>query len=155
MIDTQHIPLQKLYKSLGSKPLSGTVVSFELPLGVTELLMLFEGVTSPTTNQIIQLGDSTGRIVTGYTSIFGNRTGSTAFTAGFGISNQGAVIKGYWYGIRFGATRWIAAGHTNRTTHFADTHVGTVNLSGPVQSIHYTTVSGDALTTGTITVLYR
>lgn len=142
---------------------SGTSIDFtSIPSWVRRITVMFNGVsTSGTSNPLVQLGNSSGPITTGYDSGGSSITSgvvSVSSTAGFLTRNVGgaaALTNGILTIVYVSSTVWVASGVMNQGANTL-TWAGTVTLTGPVDRVRITTVGGtDTFDAGSINILYE
>jgi hypothetical protein len=142
---------------------SGTSVDFTgIPSWVRRITVMFQGVsTNGTSNLLIQIG-SGSVTTTGYVSVASRAIGGTnetTSTAGFNMNGNAAtnVISGAMTLLLFSGNTWVSS-HTagssaNSTTFFGG---GQVTLSGVLDRLRVTTVNGtDTFDAGSINILYE
>ena len=141
---------------------SGTSIDFTgIPIWAKRVTIIFNGVsTSGTSLKLLQLGSGSTQ-TTGYnaTSTFlGATTGVTNSTAGFIIySNTAAeIISGTIVLTLLSTNLWIASGTVKNSTTFMSFAAGDVTLTGTLDRIRLTTVSGtDTFDAGSINIMYE
>ena len=143
---------------------SGTTIDFtSIPSWVRRITVIFSGVsTSSTSPVIIQLGTSGGIDSASYLSTSQNAaTGSTAVTAGFSIAATSAaanLLTGNVFLYNVTGNTWIESGDIAQspgTSSNVNSSGGSKALSGTLDRIRITTVSGDTFDAGTINVFYE
>ena len=148
---------------------SGTSVDFtSIPSWVERITVMFSGVsTSGTSPPQIQLGDSGGVEITGYTgsnSIFAAAavvTGlnSAGFVIGVNTSNWGAAntLSGSIVLTLLDSSNWSCSGNlsiSNSAASFITS--GSKSLSDTLTQVRITTVNGtDTFDAGTINIIYE
>ena len=140
---------------------SGTSIDFTgIPSWVKRITVMFNGVsTSGTSNIIIQIGS--GSVTTsGYASIVGNRLTETSSTAGFIISiSQAAadLASGQIVISNISGNSWVSFGNLSRSSNAPMFSAGnSPALSGTLDRIRLTTVNGtDTFDAGSINILYE
>ena len=147
---------------------SGTSIDFtSLPTGIKRITVMFSGVsTNGTSNIIFQIGTSGGIQTTGYAGsgtllTTASSVYATSFTTGFGYRTENATAT------HSGATQimlcdstngiWVASGTLGSTSLVSGyTTGGTKTLSGTLDRVRITTVNGtDTFDAGTINILYE
>jgi hypothetical protein len=139
---------------------SGTSIDFTgLPNWIKRITVMFAGVsTNGTSNILIQSGS--GSIdSTGYVSQAGNRGAEASSTAGFLVTNSTAaasLIGGSVVLTTLGSNVWVAAGTLNGANSVPNICAGYKTFSGTIDRIRITTVNGtDTFDAGTINILYE
>jgi len=140
---------------------SGTSIDFTgLPSWIKRITVMFNGVsTNSTSNIIIQIGS--GSVTTsGYTSLAQFPSTPTTFTSGFGIVNSinaASTVSGISQICLLGSNIYIQNG--NMITASGVTFVSAGNssaLSGALDRVRITTVNGtDTFDAGTVNILYE
>jgi hypothetical protein len=134
---------------------SGTSIDFtSIPSWVKRITIIMNGMsTNGTSNQLFQIGS--GSVTTsGYQCI----TGSTGYTAGFGIPEASAtrVTFGGIVLTNISGNIWVAFGSVGTTTGATQVMVGGVTLGGVLDRVRATTVNGtDAFDAGSINIMYE
>jgi hypothetical protein len=134
---------------------SGTSIDFtSIPSWVKRITIIMSGMsTNGTSNQLFQIGS--GSVTTsGYQCI----TGSTGYTAGFGIPEASAtrVTFGGIVLTNISGNIWVAFGSVGTTTGATQVMVGGVTLGGVLDRVRATTVNGtDAFDAGSINIMYE
>ena len=147
---------------------SGTEVDFTIPSNTRRLTVMFDGVSTDGTNEIIvQLGDAGGVETSGYlanaSSVIGSTAAEVPFTAGFAVNDNGASSD-----LSSGAltlnlmdttnNTWVASGNlvvvdtgvTIATVHTA----GIKSLSSSLTTVRITTNgTPDDFTAGAVAIL--
>ena len=149
---------------------SGTSIDFtSIPSWVKRITVMFNGVsTNGTTNILLQLGS--GSVTSsGYTSISAyagatNAAGATSSTAGL-VINTGTSNTTTFYGhttidlLNASTNTWVAAhlfGISQGATLYSVQGGGVIALSGTLDRVRVTTVSGtDTFDAGSINILYE
>jgi acyl CoA:acetate/3-ketoacid CoA transferase alpha subunit len=142
---------------------SGTSIDFTgIPSWVKKITVMFVGVsTSGTSNIQIQIGDAGGIETTGYISASNSRTGETASTAGFIVTNvltAGDLSDGACYISYFGVSNnYVSTGIVTSTiTPRVAVSAGSKALSATLDRVRITTVNGtDTFDAGTINIQYE
>ena len=135
---------------------SGTSIDFTgIPSWVKRITVMFSGVsTSGTSPVIVQLGNSSGPITTGYLST----AASTGATNGFITSGTAAadVRSGLMTIVNAGTNLWVAAGSNKTSTTNATSNGGNVTTNGTIDRVRITTVNGtDTFDAGSVNILYE
>jgi hypothetical protein len=153
--------LQRITQGTAVASTSGTSIDFtSLPAWVKRITVMFNGVsTNSTSNIIIQIGS--GSVTTsGYTSLAQYPSTPTTFTSGFGIVNSinnASTVSGISQICLLGSNIYIQNG--NMITASGVTFVSAGNssaLSGALDRIRITTVNGtDAFDAGSINIMYE
>lgn len=136
-----------------------TSVSFAIPAGTKEIMILLDEVsTDGTNNLLVQLEDGEGVEGTGYVSSSGNRTAESNETGGFGIrvDAAGDTTSGivYLYRMSEGTHRW----HSTHDLTGGGTPVhgaGVKLLDTELVSVRILSILGDTFDGGNVNVLYR
>jgi len=158
---------QKIVQGTAVASTSGTSIDFtSIPSWVKRVTVMFNGVsTNSSSNIIFQIGTSGGIQTTGYqgsgTSLESGLVCYVAtFTTGFGYRTD------YAASLHSGATQfslldsasglWVASGSLGTNTTVAHTMGGTKTLSGTLDKIRITTVSGTGVfDAGSINLLWE
>ena len=134
---------------------SGTSIDFtSIPSWVKRITIIMNGMsTNGTSNQLFQIGS--GSVTTsGYQCI----TGSTGYTAGFGIPEASAtrVTFGGIVLTNISGNIWVAFGSVGTTTGATQVLIGGVTLGGVLDRVRATTVNGtDAFDAGSFNIMYE
>ena len=143
---------------------SGTSIDFtSLPSWVKRITVMLSGVsTSGTSSILIQLGDSGGVEITGYTAAAYNETGggNSASTAGFSITPTSLTAAAYNGSVilsLFGSNTFVAQGTLFRSATTGMSYIaGVKSLSDTLTQVRITTVNGtDTFDAGSINILYE
>jgi hypothetical protein len=140
---------------------SGTSIDFTgLPSWVKRITVMFSDVSTNGTSQfIVQLGDSGGIEITGYTGGAGSGTSGTGNTVGYIVSaNQAAatVYSGIAHISNVSGNLWVASGTTAGQAFTPTAFGGSKTLSATLDRVRITTVNGtDTFDAGTINILYE
>lgn len=154
--------LAPLVSATAQASTSGTSIDFTgIPSWVKRITVMFRGVsTNGTSNLLVQIGS--GSIETsGYTSASNSRSGETASTAGFIVTNVLAatdVSDGACYISAFGsANNYVSTGIvTSSTTPRVAVSAGGKTASGVIDRLRITTVNGtDTFDAGSINIMYE
>lgn len=143
---------------------AGTAVDFTgIPSWVKRITVLFSGVSgSGSSNQLLQLGTSSGVEATGYLgsgSGLGAAAGTLNGTTGF-ILNTGTasiILHGSVVFHNLSGNLWTASGVTARSDNAStQTVAGSKSLSATLNRIRITHVNGtDTFDAGTISLIYE
>jgi len=146
---------------------SGTAVDFtSIPSWVKRITVMFTSVSTNGTSDLqVQLGDSGGVETTGYASVSAATGGGTQITptavvtTGMVVKNEtgaGASFQGTVVFVNITGTTWTQS-HTLADTGSARCIFGSGSktLSGTLDRVCITTVSGDTFNAGTINILYE
>ncbi len=149
-----------------ANPLSGgTSVDFTgIPSWVKRITVMFDGVSVSGTSPIqVQIGDSGGLEITGYSGAVVQHASSanntTSFSAGFQIAQTG-LAAGIEYGfltlVNVTGNTWCAGGTINLSGQAMNSVAGAKTLSGTLTQVSITTVGGaNTFDAGTINILYE
>lgn len=142
---------------------SGTSVdiSTTIPSWVKRVTVMFNGIsTSGTSNIVIQIG-STTFTTSGYSSgaMVGTASSGTV-TNGFcltGNNSGGSIYNGNMFICSFGSNTWTASGSIYNTgVSGSHNFGGVVTLGGALDRVRITTVGGtDTFDAGSINILYE
>jgi len=156
--------LQRLVLSTAVASTSGTSIDFTgLPAWVKRVTVMFQGVsTSGTSNLLIQLGS--GSITSsGYSSVASQATGGATSTAGFITTvTLAAASASARYGqstlTNITGNTWVVSGLNTPIDNslVASISVGSIALAGVLDRVRITTVNGtDTFDLGSINILYE
>jgi len=148
---------------------SGTSIDFtSIPSWVKRVTVMFNEVsTNGTSAPIIQLGDSGGVEITGYTGSASTSSGvstvSFAFTTGFGLLGTSSTAATLFSGsvtitaLNTSTNLWVCSGVVGYSNVAATTQVGgSKALSATLDRIRITTFGGtDTFDAGSINILYE
>jgi hypothetical protein len=147
---------------------SGTSIDFTIPTGASRITVMFSEVsTNGTSAPIIQLGDSGGVEITGYTGSASTSSGvstvSFAFTTGFGLIGTSSTAATLFSGsvtitaLNTSTNLWACSGVIGYSNVAATTQVGgSKALSATLDRIRITTFAGvDTFDAGSINILYE
>ena len=143
---------------------SGTSIDFTgIPSWVKRVTVMFDGVsTNGTSDIIIQLGDSGGIEITGYTSScnhFGTSPAPSTSTAGFLVLEEAVaagLASGHCIITNISSTTWIQSSNMADTQPANAIAAGNKALSGTLDRVRITTVNGtDTFDAGSINILYE
>ena len=144
---------------------SGTSIDFtSIPSWVKRITVMFDGVSVSGTSPIqVQIGDSGGLEITGYSGAVVQHASAanntTGFSAGFQIAQTGLAA-----GIEFGfltlvnitGNTWCAGGTINLSGQAMNSVGGAKTLSDTLTQVSITTVGGaNTFDAGTINILYE
>ena len=140
---------------------SGTSVDFTgIPAGVKRITVMFNGVsTNGTSNILIQIG-SGSFTTSGYVSLAQQSASGAASTAGFIITQSitsAASLYGFVGITLISGTTYIESGNTvNAGAAVFNSSGGSPALSGTLDRVRITTVNGtDTFDAGTINLLWE
>jgi hypothetical protein len=132
----------------------------------SRITVLLDGVShnGASGNIIIQLGDAEGIETSGYLARAGDASGTTAYTAGFGLRGpanstvDASTLTGAITLTKMDSTNntWICSGNVNQETANANlvSISGSKSLSNVLTQIRLTTAGGtDSFDGGTVTIL--
>ena len=162
-------PVGAVYNGIQSqtaKTATGTAVDFTgIPSWVKRITVMFGGIsTSGTSNPLIQIGDSSGVKVTGYSAsacaaVSGSASLGATYTTGFGIAHNTAAAVGIGLMTisKLDGNTWAASHSYGFAANSAcSSGGGYVTLSGTLDRIRITTVNGtDTFDAGSINILYE
>ena len=145
---------------------SGTSIDFTgLPAWVKRITVMFTGVsTSSTSNLIVQLGSSsvTTSGYTGYVARSGSTSNSyLAYSSGFLITESIAATStmvGQLTITNITSNTWVGSGISTSASaiNFTSSTAGTIALGGTLDRVRITTVNGtDTFDAGTVNILYE
>jgi len=145
---------------------SGTNIDFTgIPSWVKRITIIFSGVsTNANSLFVVQLGTPGGLQTTNYVSFAGYYTGAggavSSVTNGFGWhNNTNDVGHGHMIITNISSNLWVSShsgGFTNGSTNFMQAGGGSVTMSGTVDRVRITTVSGTAIfDAGSINISYE
>jgi hypothetical protein len=143
---------------------SGTSVDFtSIPSYVKRITVMFNGVsTNSTSNIIVQIG--AGSITSsGYASTNGTISSNTNFvannqTSGFYIGNgdsAGNLASGILTIAYLGSNIWVASGTLKNSTDRAGYCAGDVTIIGTIDRLRVTTTGSNTFDAGTINISYE
>jgi hypothetical protein len=144
---------------------SGTSIDFtSLPAGLKRITVIFNGVsTNGTSDILIRIGSGSVE-TTGYASssvaISGSVAGgtnTTGFNIGGGYLAAAAILQGQVVISTIGSNQWTAAGILGRSdTAYAYNCNGSKTASGVIDRVRITTNNGtDTFDAGSINILYE
>lgn len=145
---------------------SGTAKDFTgIPFWVKKITLMFAGVsTNGTTELLVQLG-SVAVETTGYSSTVGNTVGGTIMTstAGFiltaDIQNASFVANGVVHLFLQDPDNdvWVCSSNVSAESASIDIHTqaGSKTLSSTLQSVRFTTVGADTFDAGGVSIMYE
>lgn len=144
---------------------SGTEVPFTgvIPSTARRVTMMLSGVsTNGSSPLLIQLGTSGGYVITGYDangSGMGTTVATTAYTAGFGIGDVNGATNSFSGSVtlhNITGNTWVGFGWFRRTSGQSAFTTGGIALSGVLDRIRLTTVSGaDTFDAGTVNISWE
>jgi len=137
-----------------------------LPAWIKRITVMFTGVsTSSTSNLIVQLGSSsfTTSGYTGYVARFGSSTAYLAYSSGFLLSETvqaASTIVGHLTITNITSNTWVGSGISTSASaiNFTSSTAGSVALGGTLDRIRITTVGSPATDTfdaGSVNILYE
>lgn len=139
---------------------SGTSHDYtSLPAGLNEIIVMFSGVsTNGTSEMILQIGDSGGVEATGYSSVAFTQGGDEAQTTGYAVTRNHTAAS-VWSGRivlgRLDGNTWSMNGAMTDGSNGSATS-GAKTLSAELDRIRLTTVGGsDTFDAGSINIEYR
>jgi len=147
---------------------SGTSIDFtSIPAGVKRITVMFSGVsTNGTSNLLVQSGS--GSVTTsGYVSastvvnaVAGNSTTGITSTAGFIAYSASASnsTSGFFTLVNVSGNVWVSSNtlYLAAGNVYCESGAGTVTLSGTLDRVRITTVNGtDTFDAGSINILYE
>lgn len=147
---------------------SGTAINYtSIPSGVRRITIMFSGVsTSGTDNIIVQIGDSGGIETSGYlgaaTTIAGATPASANFTTGFGVQattaagtiSHGSIVLDLMNSSTFTWSCQAIVGHSNATN--VSIGGGVKSTSAELDRVRITTTGGtDTFDAGAINISYE
>jgi hypothetical protein len=143
---------------------SGTSIDFtSIPSWVKRITVMFSGVSTSGTNDIvIQIGAGS-LVTTGYvSSVSISNTSSVSvanYSTGFGTVNTGAAsdsVSGIAVLTTLGSNIWVQQGTMRSTTVRMSMGAGTLTLGGTLDRIRITGAAGsDTFDAGSINILYE
>ena len=156
--------MQRITQGTAVASTSGTSIDFtSLPAWVKRITVMFQGVsTSGTSNLLIQLGS--GSITSsGYSSVASQATGGATSTAGFITTvTLAAASASARYGqstlTNITGNTWVVSGLNTPIDNslVASISVGSIALAGVLDRVRITTVNGtDTFDAGSINILYE
>lgn len=148
---------------------SGTSIDFtSIPSWVKRITVMFNGVsTNGSSDYAIRIGDSGGIVATGYASasirhVGGYVNNGSQYTTSYGLNNPNgasSTFSGAFVLMSFGSNTWVAngvIGDSNGTSAATSTAGGTKTLSGTLDKVRITTVSGtNTFDAGSINIMYE
>ena len=168
VLDGNNLLTSGVINSMTAQNASGTYVDFTgIPVGVKRVVISFYNVQkSGTTNNLLQLGTSSGLVTTGYTSRTaytgdGPNAVSLTSTAGFltsaGDAASTCLVSGNSTLMNITGNTWVFSVTGSRTeSSYSFQGGGYISLSGSLSRIRFTTSSGsDTYSGGVINVFYE
>jgi hypothetical protein len=144
---------------------SGTSIDFTgIPSWAKRITVMFTGVsTNSTSNLIIQLGSTTFTTsgYTGYIGRLGSSSSYTAYSSGFLITNTMLAtytMVGHLTLTNITSNTWVGSGISTSASaiNLNSTTAGTIALGGALDRVRLTTVNGtDTFDAGSINILYE
>jgi hypothetical protein len=155
----------RVFSATAQASTSGTSIDFtSIPSWVKRVTVMFSQVsTNGSSNYLIQIGDSGGIEITGYSCVSQRATGTTVamvgYTQGLGISTSGAgeSISGGVTLLAVGTSNtWVMSGNFSEGSSRMYAIAGTKSLSDTLDRVRITTVNGtDTFDAGSINILYE
>lgn len=141
---------------------SGTAVDFtNIPVWVKRITVIFNGV-SPTASSSLLVQIGSGTVTTsGYTSTSigvnnGSGTGGTNSTAGYVVFFTAAdTLSGLMTIVNINGNSWVSSHAAKYNTNTSCFGGGDVTLSGTIDRVRITTVSGTPFDAGTVNIMYE
>jgi hypothetical protein len=155
---------QKIVRGTTVATTSGTSIDFTgIPSWVKRITMMFNGVsTNGTSNLLVQIGagsvDVTGYVSTGQTLTGGVGGANASSTAGMIMfaSSATVLITGQIVLTTLGSNLWVSNHALKQTTSACAFGAGDKTLSGTLDRVRLTTVNGtDTFDAGSINILYE
>jgi hypothetical protein len=161
--------VQPLVSGTAQNTTSGTNIDFTgIPSWVKRITVMFNGVSTNGSSQVLVQVGAGSITTTGYSSI-GFGVGSTPTYAAAGATNgfvfqdgmaSFVVVSGSMVITSFGGNTWTYTATTNRGTNAGISYggfgAGSVTLSGTLDRLRLTTANGtDAFDAGSINILYE
>lgn len=141
---------------------SGTSIDFTgIPSGTKRITVMFNGVSTTGTNDVLVQIGSGSATTSGYNSAAGILGGSTTLitsTAGFYVpTNTASDTKiGHLIITNISGNIWVASGLIYKGATNIDVITGNITLSGVLDRVRITTVGGtDTFDAGSINILYE
>jgi hypothetical protein len=145
---------------------SGTTIDFtSIPAGTKRITVMLKGVShNGTSVMIVRLGTGGTPTTTGYVSFGEGMAGASmtafGFTSGFALSETYAAARVYDGQLIFnhmGSNTWTmsGAGALTGDSYTGSTCGGSVTLSGELDMLRLTSVSGDTFDAGSINISYE
>ena len=140
---------------------SGTAFDFTgIPAGVSQITVMFDGVTLSNTDLIlVQIGDSGGIENTGYVSSSGDSASTNGSTSGFVVRRTAIPDKlsGSLILTRMdaGGTRWVQQHGMNLSSSSFASGGGSKTLSAMLDRLRVTRPGTDTFVAGAITIRYQ
>lgn len=142
---------------------SGTFVDFTgIPSWVRRITVMFNGIsTNGTSAFLLQVGTSSGVVVTGYSSGATYSSFNTVSSAGFvltwGTNSAAFTHSGIATLATLGSNIWVQSGACSSASNaLVSSSGGNVTLAGALDRIRITTVNGtDVFDAGSINILYE
>jgi hypothetical protein len=161
---------QKIVRGTSVATTSGTAIDFtSIPSWVKRITVMFSGVSTNGTSQVLVQIGAGSVTTTGYTTVGAGSSSapsiamSAATTNGFVFQDGMAaivVISGPMYISSFGSNTWVSSAVVNRGssggTSYMGWGAGNVTLSGTLDRIRLTTANGtDTFDAGSVNILYE
>jgi hypothetical protein len=130
-----------------------------IPSWANRVILTFSGVNPTSTDTLIQVGSgsyaTSGYAATGQV-IYGGGGGTQSFASGFTIYTFAAyTMSGTVTAIRVSGNTWVCTHLVTYTTIGLSLGSGTVTLSGALDQIRLTSVSGTQTFDGTVNIIYE
>jgi hypothetical protein len=158
--------LQRIVQGTAVASTSGTSIDFtSIPSWVKKITVMLNGVsTSGTSIPLIQLGDSGGIEITGYSAVAGAAASAGTWgtsTAGFpvgasSISTAANLLYGSMIFTTLGSNAWVGQGSFYASSGYSMSASGAKSTSATLDRVRITTVNGtDTFDAGTINIIYE
>lgn len=140
---------------------SGTAISFtSIPSWVKRITVMLNSVSTSGVNPIqVQLGNSTGYVVTGYTATSTiNGQGAVTSTSGLVQITSAAASNYIAHHIitLFSGTIWVGSGVSFPSGGLGGYFSGSIDVGGTLDRLRVTTVGGtDTFDAGSINIMYE
>ena len=167
VLDGNNLLTSGVINSMTAQNASGTYVDFTgIPVGVKRVVISFYNVQkSGTTNNLLQLGTSSGVVTSGYTgrtvysgdSATVSLTSTSGFLTSAGDAASTCLVSGNSTLMNITGNTWVFSVTGSRTeSSYSFQGGGYVSLSSPLSRIRFTTSSGsDTYSGGVINVFYE
>jgi len=167
VLDGNNLLTSGVINSMTAQNASGTYVDFTgIPVGVKRVILSFYNVQkSGSTNNLLQLGTSSGLVTTGYTSrtAYSGDSGSATITStsGFltsaGDAASTCIVSGNSTLMNISGNIWVFSVTGSRTeSSYSFQGGGYISLSGSLRRVRLTTSTGsDTYSGGVVNVLYE
>ena len=142
---------------------SGTEIDFSIPSGVKKFVVTYVGVSAGTDNGIIQLGDASGVVATGYLGVAGRLNATpiaTAHSTGMLLRGDGTTTETHGsmtFTLHDAATNtWVASGvFGDAVNTLVNATGGSIVLSSELTTVRCTNVSASTFDAGSINIQYE